>query len=192
MVLWHYAKLITSVYAFASSLLVSFLILAFFLILQGGEAAWSPHLLGLSYLPRLLLTPSILLIEYFQGFIFPSSGHSLGALIVMRQISNVLFKKKNYLFIVIALQYCDGFCPTSVWICIGVHVSPPSWTPLPSSCPPNPSRLSRSTGFRCPASHIKLALVIYFPYSTVYVSVLFSQSIPPSPSLLCMCLVRMD
>ena len=34
MVLWHYAKLITSVYAFASSLLVSFLILAFFLILQ--------------------------------------------------------------------------------------------------------------------------------------------------------------
>ena len=91
MVLWHYAKLITSVYAFASSLLVSFLILAFFLILQDGEAAWSSHLLGLSYLPWLLLTPSILLIEYFQGFIFPSSGHSLGALIVMHQISNVLF-----------------------------------------------------------------------------------------------------
>lgn len=63
---------------------------------QGGEAAWSPHLLGLSYLPWLLLTPSILLIEYVQGFIFSSSGHSLGALIVMHQIPNVL--KKIYLF----------------------------------------------------------------------------------------------
>ena len=90
MVLWHHAKLITSVCAFASSLLVSFLILGFFLILQGGEAAWSPHLLGLSSLLWLLLTPSILLIEYFHVFIFPSSGHSLGALMVMCQISNVL------------------------------------------------------------------------------------------------------
>ena len=98
------------------------------------------------------------------------------------------FKKK--LFILISLQYCDGFCPTSVWICIGVHMSPPSWTPLPSSFPPYPSRFSWSTGFGCPASHIKLALVIYFPYGNVYVSVLFSQSIPPSPSLLCVCLVE--
>ena len=30
---------------------------------------------------------------------------------------------------------------------MGVHVSPPSWTPLPSPSPPHPSSLSQSTGF---------------------------------------------
>ena len=33
-----------------------------------------------------------------------------------------------------------------------------------------------------PVSYIKLALVIYFTYGNVYVSMLFSQIIPPSPS----------
>ena len=50
-------------------------------------------------------------------------------------------------------------------------------TPLP----PYPSRLSQSTGFGCPASYIKLPLAIYFIYGNVYVSMLFSQIIPPSP-----------
>ena len=59
---------------------------------------------------------------------------------------------------------------------IGIHVSLPSWTPLP---PPSPSHLS---GFECSASRIKLALVIYFPYDNIHVSTLFSQIIPPSPS----------
>ena len=36
--------------------------------------------------------------------------------------------------------------------------------------------------FGCPASCIKLKLVICFTYVNVYVSVLFSQIIPPSPS----------
>ena len=55
----------------------------------------------------------------------------------------------------------------------GIHVSPPFLPPLPS--PPYPSGLSQSTGFGCPASCFELALVIYFTYGHVHVSVLFSQ-----------------
>ena len=32
---------------------------------------------------------------------------------------------------IIALQYCVGFCHTSPWINISIHMSPPSWTSLP-------------------------------------------------------------
>ena len=39
-----------------------------------------------------------------------------------------------------------------------------------------------STSFECPASCIKLALVICFTYGSIHVSMLFSQIIPPSPS----------
>ena len=65
---------------------------------------------------------------------------------------------------------------------IGIQVSPLSWTPFPSPSPPQPSRLSQSTSFGCPAACLKFALAIYFTYGNVYVSVLFSQIIPPFPS----------
>ena len=61
-----------------------------------------------------------------------------------------------------------------------IHVSPQSWTLLPPLSPPC-SGLSQSTGFGCPASCIKLALVNYFTYGSIYVSMLFSQIIPPLP-----------
>ena len=38
------------------------------------------------------------------------------------------------------------------------------------------------TGFESPVSCIKLGLVIYFTYGNIYVSMLFSQIIPHSPS----------
>ena len=63
-----------------------------------------------------------------------------------------------------------------------VNMCPPILNPLPTPFPPYPSGLSQSTDLGCPASCIKLALVIYFTYGNVYVSVLFSQIIPPSPS----------
>ena len=54
---------------------------------------------------------------------------------------------------------------------------PPSWTashlPLPTP---------QSTGFGCPASSFKLPLTVCFTQGNVYVSMLFSQIIPPSPS----------
>ena len=57
-----------------------------------------------------------------------------------------------------------------------VYMCHPILTPLPDPSPSYPSGLSQSTGFGCSA------LVIYFTYGNVYVSVLFSQIIPPSPS----------
>ena len=44
------------------------------------------------------------------------------------------------------------------------------------------SRLPQSTRFGHPTSHIKLALIIYFTYGNIHVSMLFSQIIPPSLS----------
>ena len=55
---------------------------------------------------------------------------------------------------------------------------PPTSTSLPS----HPSLLSQCTGFECPVSCIELGLVIYFTYGNIHVSMLFSQTIPPSPS----------
>ena len=78
---------------------------------------------------------------------------------------------------IITLQYCDGFCHTSTWISHGCTRVSPTWSPLPSSPPPHPSRLSQSTSFGCPASCIKLALVIYFTYGNIHVLMLFSQII---------------
>ena len=55
--------------------------------------------------------------------------------------------------------------------------------PLPLKPPIPPPRLSQSTGFGFPASYSKFPLAIYFTYGNVYVSVLLSQVISPSPSL---------
>ena len=56
---------------------------------------------------------------------------------------------------------------------------------LNSHQPPSPpyhSGLSQSSSFGSLASCIELALVMYFTYGNVHVSVIFSQIIPPSPS----------
>ena len=50
------------------------------------------------------------------------------------------------------------------------------------SSPPHPSGLSQSTGFECPASCIELALVVYFTYGDIHISMPSFQIIPPSPS----------
>ena len=88
---------------------------------------------------------------------------------------------------IITLQYCEGFCHTSIWIAHGYTRVPFLLKPLPIPSlpvpsPPLPSRLSQSTGFGCPVSYIRLTLVICFTYGNVHVSTLFSQIIPPSPS----------
>ena len=83
-----------------------------------------------------------------------------------------------------------------------VYTCPPILSPLPPSSPLYPSGLFQNISFRCPASCIKLALVIYFTCDNVHVSVFFSQIIPSSlsptelkslfftsvsPLMLCMC-----
>ena len=57
---------------------------------------------------------------------------------------------------------------------MGIHMSPPSLL--------YPFRLSQSTGFGFPALHSKFPLAIYFTYGEVYVLILLSQVISPSPS----------
>ena len=76
---------------------------------------------------------------------------------------------------IITLQYCDGLCIDQHELATGIHVSPPSWIPLPPPSPSHHSRLSQSTDFGFPVSYIKLTLAIYFTYSNVYVSVLLSH-----------------
>ena len=66
----------------------------------------------------------------------------------------------------------------------GGHVAP-SWAPLPPPSPSHPSGSSQCTSFECPVSRIELGLVIYFTCGNIHVSTLFSQIIPPSPSLDC-------
>ena len=58
-----------------------------------------------------------------------------------------------------------------------LHPEPPPW-PLHNLS----LWLSQSTGFGCSASYIKLTRIINFIYGNTYVSVPFSQIIPPSPS----------
>ena len=61
------------------------------------------------------------------------------------------------------------------------HMCPSILSPQ-SASPPHSSGLSQNTDFERLASCIELALVIDFTYGNVYVSQLFSQIIPPSPS----------
>ena len=63
-----------------------------------------------------------------------------------------------------------------------LHMSPPSWTSLPPPTPSHPSRLSQSPRPELPASYGKFPLAVYFTYGNVYVSMLLSQFVPPSPS----------
>ena len=97
-----------------------------------------------------------------------------------RRVEPGLATKHNYFTILWwFLPYISMNWP---WV-IAIHqhelalLIPPS-----SSLLPRASRFSQSTGFGFPASNIKLPLAICFPYGNMYVSRLFSQIIPPSPS----------
>jgi len=70
-------------------------------------------------------------------------------------------------------------CESAIGIHVSLHPESPSHPP-PHSIPQGCHR--ESTDFGCPASYIKLSLVIYFTYGNTYVSMLFSQIIPHSPS----------
>ena len=68
-----------------------------------------------------------------------------------------------------AIQQCES--------AISIHISPPSWTSFHTSNP-HPSRLSQ----HCAELPVTQQLPTgYFTYGNVYVSMLFSQVIPPSP-----------
>ena len=74
----------------------------------------------------------------------------------------------------ITLQCCDSFAIHQHELATSIHVSP-ILKPFPPPSPPHPSGLSQSTGFGCPSSCFKLALVIYFTYVNACVSMLFTN-----------------
>ena len=95
-----------------------------------------------------------------------------------------LFKKLIYVnWRIITLQQCDGFFATHQYEpAIGTHISPPSCTPL--TFYPTPSlQVSTEPPLWVPwVIHQTCMVFICCTYGNVYVSVLFSQVIPPSPS----------
>ena len=63
-----------------------------------------------------------------------------------------------------------------------VYTCSPSWIPFPPPSPSHPSGLSQCTSPKHPVSSIKPGLAIRLTYDIIYVSMPFSQIIPPSPS----------
>ena len=76
----------------------------------------------------------------------------------------------------ITLQCCDGFAIHQHELATGINVFPHNTPdphhpepPLPPPDPLYPSRFSQSTTCGCPASCLKLTLIICFTYSNVHV-----------------------
>ena len=95
-----------------------------------------------------------------------------------------LFFFFSFIFIswrLITLQYCNGFCHTLIWISHGINV-------FPILIPPPTSLSTRSLWVflvhqvRALVSCIQPGLVICFTLDNIHVLMLFSWSIPPSPS----------
>ena len=61
-------------------------------------------------------------------------------------------------------------------------MSPPTWTSLPSPIPFHPSRLNWAPDLNSLYHTANICQVSNFAYGNIYVSVLLSQFIPPSPS----------
>ena len=81
---------------------------------------------------------------------------------------------------IIALQYCVVFCHTT-WISHKCTYVPSSWTsslplllPTPLAC--------HSMLCWAPCVIQQLPIIYYFTYGNVYISVLLSQFLPPSPA----------
>ena len=83
---------------------------------------------------------------------------------------------------IITLQYYEVFCHPSTWISHKYTCVSPSCNPLLTSLHTLSPWVIPEHQLWCPASCIKLALIICFAYGNVHVSVLFSQITPLLPS----------
>ena len=98
-------------------------------------------------------------------------------------------KKKLILFLL--EDNCFAILCVCVCVCVlsyinmnhpRLHMCPPRLNPHSPPSLPHSSGLSQNTDFEYPASCIELALVISFTYGNIYVSMIFSQIILPSPT----------
>ena len=85
------------------------------------------------------------------------------------------------IFYFLILQYCIGFAICQHESATGIHVFP-ILNPPPSSLPYHLSGSSQCTNPKHPVLCIEPGLATHFIYDIIYVSMLFSQIIPPSPS----------
>ena len=81
--------------------------------------------------------------------------------------------------LVSAIQQCEP--ATSVCVCVCVYV--PSLSNLPPTPSFHPFCAVTEHDIKLPASYSKFLLAICFTYGNVYVSMLLSQFVLPSPSL---------
>ena len=81
---------------------------------------------------------------------------------------------------IIALPCCVSFCCTMKWISY-MYTYIPSLLDLPPHSPSYPSR-SSERGAELPVFYSMFPLAIYFTHGSVYMSILISQFVPPSPS----------
>ena len=81
----------------------------------------------------------------------------------------------------ITLQYCSGFCHTLTRISMDLHVFPIP-IPAPTSLPTRSLWVFPVHQPQALVSCIQPGLAICFTLDNIYVSMLFSQNIPPSPS----------
>ena len=68
---------------------------------------------------------------------------------------------------IITFQNFVVFCQTSIWITIGIHISPPFWNSLPS---PSPSHLSRLIQSPCLSFQSHTANSLMFPCHSFHTS----------------------
>ena len=92
-----------------------------------------------------------------------------------------IFFAIGYIFF-FSLQYCIGLPYINMHL-PWMYTCSPSWIPLPPPSPYHPSGSSQCTSPEHPVSCIEPGLEIHFTYDNIHVSMPFSQTIPPSPSL---------
>ena len=134
-----------------------------------------------------LSSPSLLAfnLSQHQGFLvsqfFTSGGQSIGVSASALVFSFSFFLKYFYFYFillyntVLVLPYTDMNPPR-------VYTSSQSWIPLPPSTPYHPSGSSPCTSPKHPVPCIEHRLALCFLHDSTYVSMPFSQIIPPSPS----------
>ena len=122
-------------------------------------------------------------------FSFPSEMHKIPGCSISSPILGIItfflkFFKVIFNSSIIALRYYVGFCHTT-WISHSTHMSPPSWSPLPSTPDSTPRGCHRAPDWalcviqQCPTSclfypcSLFLMLVYNWVCSNIYYAALF-------------------